>query len=257
MPEKSARTSFRCIGKRRPRPRQRRRFQYCSTSGHCGPAACDVQLDRYLNRVVHLYRPDPLTVDHGVVCAATYLRSDCLMRQLQRCRHLLISSCFRTAVVGVLSDERSVRVAVTRSDSVRAPRRLEPCGPVTRVPLVRTQRLGNSSIPLIRRIVPPTWRLGIVSFRTSIHNEVMAEEQGWFSYQGADDSHLSETRRQSVEERIRRRGPLLGPVQVWVYENGCEPFVTFPQGAVLGIETDQSEVAVMVARARTRLSDWE
>ena len=85
----------------------------------------------------------------------------------------------------------------------------------------------------------------------------MAEEQGWFSYQGADDSHLSETRRQSVEERIRRRGPLLGPVQVWVYENGCEPFVTFPQGAVLGIETDQSEVAAMVARARTRLSDWE
>jgi hypothetical protein len=49
---------------------------------------------------------------------------------------------------------------------------------------------------------------------------------------------------------------LLGVVQVRVYENGCEPFVTFPQDAVLGVETDQSEVAAVVARARTRLLDW-
>ena len=45
-------------------------------------------------------------------------------------------------------------------------------------------------------------------------------------------------------------------VQVRVYENGCEPFVTFPQGAVLGVETDQSEIADMVARACNRLLDW-
>ena len=61
---------------------------------------------------------------------------------------------------------------------------------------------------------------------------------------------------QVVEERVRRRGPLLGVVQVRVYENGCEPFVTFPQDAVLGVEADQSEVAAVVARARTRLLDW-
>src|ERR1700729_1731873 len=52
------------------------------------------RLDWYLDRVVHFDRPDPLTVDHDIVRATTDLRSDCLMRQLQRCRHLLISSCF-------------------------------------------------------------------------------------------------------------------------------------------------------------------
>ena len=84
----------------------------------------------------------------------------------------------------------------------------------------------------------------------------MAEEHGWFRYTGSDNSHLTEEQRQIVEERIRSRGPLLGVVQVRVYENECEPFVTFPQDAVLGVETDQSEVAAMVARARTRLFDW-
>jgi hypothetical protein len=54
-----------------------------------------------------------------------------------------------------------------------------------------------------------------------------------------------------------RRGPLLGVVQIRVYENGCEFFVTLPRDAVLGLETDQSEVAAMVARARARLLfDW-
>ncbi|MFY9864137.1 MAG: hypothetical protein WAK58_09995, partial [Trebonia sp.] len=52
------------------------------------------RLDWYLDRVVHFDRPDPLTVDHDIVRATTDLRSDCLMRQLQRRRHLLISSCF-------------------------------------------------------------------------------------------------------------------------------------------------------------------
>src|ERR1700722_14852714 len=48
-------------------------------------------LDWYLDRVVHFDRPHPLIVDHDVVRATTYLGSDCLVRQLQRCRHLLIS----------------------------------------------------------------------------------------------------------------------------------------------------------------------
>jgi hypothetical protein len=93
--------------------------------------------------------------------------------------------------------------------------------------------------------------------RTTVHNEVMAQDHGWFSYTGGtDSSHLTEERRQIVEERVRSRGQLLGVVQVRVYENGCEPCVTFPQGAVLGVETDQSVIADMVARARARLLDW-
>jgi hypothetical protein len=84
----------------------------------------------------------------------------------------------------------------------------------------------------------------------------MAEDHGWFSSTAGKTSHLTDGQRQIVEERIRSRGPLLGVVQVRVYENECEPFVTFPQGAVLGVETDQSVIAEMVERARTQLVDW-
>lgn len=85
----------------------------------------------------------------------------------------------------------------------------------------------------------------------------MAQHHGWFSYRGgSDNSHLTDEQRQIVKERIRDRGQLLGVVQVRVYENGCEPFVTFPQGAAIGIETDQSVIADVVARARIRLLDW-
>ena len=99
--------------------------------------------------------------------------------------------------------------------------------------------------------------MGIVNFGTTVHNEVMAQEHGWFSYSGSSDkSHLTDEQRQIVEERIRSRGQLLGVVQVRVYENGCEPYVTFPQGAAFGVETDQSVIAEMVARARTQLVDW-
>ena len=59
-----------------------------------------------------------------------------------------------------------------------------------------------------------------------------------------------------IEPKSRRRGDLLGVVQVRVYENGCEPYVTFPQEAVFGVETDQSDVAEIVARARAELVDW-
>ena len=97
----------------------------------------------------------------------------------------------------------------------------------------------------------------MVNFGTTVHNEVMARQHGWFSYTGSSDkSHRTHEQRQIVEERIRSRGQLLGVVKVRVYENGCEPYVTFPQGAALGVETDQSVIAEMVARARTQLVDW-
>jgi hypothetical protein len=84
----------------------------------------------------------------------------------------------------------------------------------------------------------------------------MAQYDGWFIYTAGDDSHLTDEQGQVVEDGIRGRGNLLGLVQVRVYENGCVPYVTFPQDAVLGAETDQSEIAEMVARARAELFDW-
>ncbi len=99
-------------------------------------------------------------------------------------------------------------------------------------------------------------RYRIVNLGTIVHNEAMAQHDGWFSYTGGDTSHLTDEQRQVVKDRIRDRGNLLGVVQVRVYENGCEPYVTFSQDAVLGVETDQSEIAEMVARARAQLVDW-
>jgi len=87
------------------------------------------------------------------------------------------------------------------------------------------------------------------------------DENGWVSYVGGgDNSHLSEEQRQLVEERIRQRqetrGGLLGVAQVRVYENGCEPQVTFPQGALLGIDSGAPAISEMVLRARTELANW-
>ena len=84
----------------------------------------------------------------------------------------------------------------------------------------------------------------------------MAQDHGWFSYTGGDTSHLTDEQRQLVESRIEQRGRLLGLVQVRVYENGCEPYVAFPQEALLGVDTDRAEIADMVARARDALADW-
>jgi hypothetical protein len=97
----------------------------------------------------------------------------------------------------------------------------------------------------------------MVKVGTTIHNEVMAQHHGSFIYTGSgDNSHLTDEQRQDLDEYIRSRGQLLGVVQVRVYENGCEPGVTFPQGAVLRVETPQSVIAEMVARARTELVGW-
>jgi hypothetical protein len=60
------------------------------------------------------------------------------------------------------------------------------------------------------------------------HNEAMTQDHGWFGSTGdIDNSSLADEQRQLVEERVRSRGQLLGVVQVRVFENACEPFVTF------------------------------
>src|ERR1039457_6136724 len=56
MRERSARTSFRCIGRRRSLPRRRRRSECCSSFVHCELAGCDVQA-RLVSRSCGSFRP--------------------------------------------------------------------------------------------------------------------------------------------------------------------------------------------------------
>jgi hypothetical protein len=85
-------------------------------------------------------------------------------------------------------------------------------------------------------------------------------ESGWIGYGESDNSHLTDEQRQIVEERIRerreQRGGLLGVVVVSVYEPGCDQQVSFPDGSLLGVETDASVISEMVARASTELANW-
>lgn len=91
---------------------------------------------------------------------------------------------------------------------------------------------------------------GMVNSGMMVHNAQIAVERDWFSYTGrGDNSRFTGELRQIVEERIRGRGRLLGVFQVRVYENGCEPYVPFQQGAAFGVETDQSVIEEMVARS--------
>jgi hypothetical protein len=88
----------------------------------------------------------------------------------------------------------------------------------------------------------------------------MATEHGWVSYTSGDNSHLSPEVRTEVERRIKRRkeerGALLAIVQIRVYENDEEPQVSFPEDALLGVETDSSVISEVVARAREQLVHW-
>jgi hypothetical protein len=45
------------------------------------------RFDRYLDRVVHVERPNTLPVNRDVVCATSDLDSDCFVRHLQCCCH--------------------------------------------------------------------------------------------------------------------------------------------------------------------------
>jgi hypothetical protein len=65
-----------------------------------------------------------------------------------------------------------------------------------------------------------------------------------------------EQREASREERL---GRLLCEVHVRVYEHDAhdaEMFVTFPDDALLGLDSDRSEIAAAVARAREMLANW-
>jgi len=85
-------------------------------------------------------------------------------------------------------------------------------------------------------------------------------EHGWISYGAGDNSHLTDEQRRMVEERIHERqkqqGGLLGVVVVSVYEHGCQPQLSFPQGSLLGVETDASVISEIVARASAELANW-
>jgi hypothetical protein len=86
-------------------------------------------------------------------------------------------------------------------------------------------------------------------------------ERGWIGYGvGSDNAHLTDEERQLVEEGIRERqelrGGLLGVVEVTVYKHGCQPQVSFPDGALFGVETDDSDISEIIARAATELSNW-
>jgi hypothetical protein len=88
----------------------------------------------------------------------------------------------------------------------------------------------------------------------------MTAHHGWVAYTSADNSHLSPEVRAEVERRIRQRqeerGALLAMVVVRVYENDEEPQVSFPEDAVLGVETETSIISDVVARAREQLANW-
>ena len=92
MPRRSARTSFRCIGRRRSRPRRRRKVRRCSTFGHGGPGGYDAQT-RLVFRSCRSFRPTrPAHRRPRHRTRHDVPRPDRLMRQLQRCRHLSIPS---------------------------------------------------------------------------------------------------------------------------------------------------------------------
>ena len=84
-------------------------------------------------------------------------------------------------------------------------------------------------------------------------------ESGWVSWTGDSWVDLpEETRarvRRTIIERPRARGPLMGIVQVRVYENGAEPQLSFTEECTLDVETDRETLAGVVARARDALAD--
>jgi len=88
----------------------------------------------------------------------------------------------------------------------------------------------------------------------------MTVEHGWVSYTSDDNSHLSPKVRAKVGRRIKRRqeerGAILAIVEVRVYENDEEPQVSFPQDALLGVESESSIISDVVARAREQLAHW-
>jgi len=86
--------------------------------------------------------------------------------------------------------------------------------------------------------------------------------KGWIGYgtgPGGKD-HLSPDVRAEVERREaarkQRRGRLLCEVHVQVYEHDAMPGVGFPVGSALDADSDPSDIAAAVARARDALAQW-
>ena len=84
-------------------------------------------------------------------------------------------------------------------------------------------------------------------------------QHGWISYVGgSDNAHLTDSQLQMAEDAHRARqnwrGSLLGVVEVSVYEQGCLPQVSFPQGSLLGVESDASVISELMARASAELA---
>jgi hypothetical protein len=67
---------------------------------------------------------------------------------------------------------------------------------------------------------------------------------------------VRERARQALVDRHRERGPLQLVVSVQVYAAGAEPSVTFTPACALGVESDPTEIAAAVARARQCLAEW-
>ena len=92
------------------------------------------------------------------------------------------------------------------------------------------------------------------------HTGTMATDHGWVSWTPSGNSNLSPEASAEVERRVKarneERGALLAIVEVRVYENSELPGVCFPEDVVLGIETDSSVIATVVARARAQLEHW-
>ncbi len=71
--------------------------------------------DWNLDRVIHVARPDTLTVDYNIERATTDLRSDRLMRQLESCRHLQSPFCMASNMICVAERSRVRRSVETAS----------------------------------------------------------------------------------------------------------------------------------------------
>ena len=86
--------------------------------------------------------------------------------------------------------------------------------------------------------------------------------KGWIGYgsgPGGKD-HLPPDVRAEAERReaarAERRGRLLCAVHVQVYEHDAVPGVAFPDGSALDVESDPSDIAAAVAKARSVLAEW-
>ena len=140
--ERLARCSFRYIGTRRFRPRRCRRSWFGWSFGRCGVARCDLRV----RPVYRWSRSVPQT--RQTFCrslrrrSATDVRSDCFMRQPQRCRHQLIS----LLVLKGVSFGYSATDAVSRRRSSTSAGQREPLGRVIPSPLKYPR--GHRGLPL-------------------------------------------------------------------------------------------------------------